>query len=121
MGAWLKAVRTLATLLLPALALLLLGAHFGRAGLMPVAAACAVMIGLLFVRNPWSARIVEGVLALGALEWLRTAWVLVSARAAMGQPYGRLLIILGTVASVTLAAALALRSLPARDHFRTGR
>jgi hypothetical protein len=117
-GARLKSVPALATLLPPALALLLLGAHFWRAGVMPLAAGCVAMLGLLFVRSPWSARALQAVLALGVLEWLRTAWVFATARAAMGQAYGRLLVILGAVAAATLVAALLLRSQAARRHFR---
>jgi hypothetical protein len=109
---------TIAALFLPALSLLLLGAHFWRAGLVPLAAACAVMVGLLFVRTPWSARILQAALALGVLEWLRTAWAFASVRAGMGQPYGRLLVILGTVAVASLGAALLLRTPVARRHFR---
>lgn len=107
-----------AALLLPGLALLLLGAHFWRAGQLLLAGASVAMVGLLFVRSPWSARAAQAVLALGTLEWLRTAWVFASARAAAGQPYARLLVILGAVAAVTLVAALLLRSSPARRHFR---
>ena len=118
MGAGLSAVRTVGTLALPGLALLLLGAHFFRAGLMPVAAACAVLLALLIVRAPWSARVLQGALALGTLEWLRTAWVFASSRAAAGQPYARLLVILGGVALVTALAAWLLRSRAARAHFR---
>jgi len=106
-------------LLLPALALLLLGAHFFRAGLVPVAAACVALLALPFVRTAWAARAMQGALALGVLEWLRTAWVFASARADVGQPYGRLLVILGGVALVTALAALSLRSKAAREHFRS--
>ena len=109
----------IAALLLPALALLLLGAHFFRAGLEPLTAGCLVLVALLFVRSAWSARVLQIALALGTLEWLRTAWVFASARAAIGQPYTRLLVILGTVALVTAFAALALRSRAARQHFRS--
>jgi hypothetical protein len=49
---------------------------------------------------------------------LRTAWVFASARAASGQPYTRLLVILGSVALVTALAAWLLRSRAARVHFR---
>jgi hypothetical protein len=42
-------------------------------------------------------------------------------RAAMGQPYTRLLVILGGVALVTALAALALRTRTARDHFGSPR
>jgi hypothetical protein len=105
-------VRTVALRLLPALALLLLGAHFFRAGLVPVTVVCVGMIALLFVRAPWAARTLQVALALGTVEWLRTAWVVASARAAVGEPYARLLLILGGVALVTALAALVLRAAP---------
>jgi hypothetical protein len=111
----------LAALLPSALALMLLGAHFFRAGLLPIAAACVALSGLLFVRSQWSARVLQAVLALGLLEWLRTAWAFASARAAAGQPYGRLLLILGAVATATAAAALLLRTPAARRHFHSVR
>ena len=93
---------------LAGLALLLLAAHFFRAGLMPLTVLCVMLLGLLFVRKAWAVRVLQAVLALGALEWLRTAWVFAAARAAQGQPYGRLLAILGAVAAVTAIAALLL-------------
>jgi len=117
-GPGLSRVRTVGALGLPALALLLLGAHFFRAGFVPLAAACAVLLVLLFVRSPWSSRVLQGALALGTLEWLRTAWDFASARAAAGQPYTRLLVILGCVALLTALAAWLLRSRYARTHFR---
>lgn len=112
-----KSVRTYA-LLLPAFALLLLGAHFFRAAWVPLTVACLGLVALLFVRTPWAARTLQAALALGTLEWLRAAWVFASARAASGQPYGRLLAILGAVALVTALAALVLRTRAAREHFR---
>ena len=98
----------LALMFVPGLALLLLAAHFFRAGLMPLTVLCAMLVVLLFVRAPWAVRSLQVALALGTLEWLRTAWVFAAARAAQGQPYGRLLAILGTVAAVTAIAALLL-------------
>jgi hypothetical protein len=115
-----KAVRTYALLLLPALALLLLGAHFFRAALVPLTVACLGLVGLLCVRAPWAARTLQVALALGTLEWLRAAWVFASARAEFGQPYGRLLLILGAVALVTALAVVVLRTRTAREHFRVG-
>jgi hypothetical protein len=99
-------MRAIVSRVLAGLALLLLAAHFFRAGLVPLTVLCTMLIGLLFVRATWSLRVLQAVLALGALEWLRTAWVFAAARAAQGQPYGRLLAILGTVAAVTAIAAL---------------
>ena len=44
-------------------------------------------------------------LALGAIEWLRTAWSLAGRCALAGQPYTRMLLILGAVAAFTAVAA----------------
>lgn len=109
---------TVTLLLLPALSLLLLGAHFFRAGLAAVAAVCVALVVLLFVRAAWARSVLQAALVLGTLEWLRTAWVFASGRAAQGQPYARLLLILGAVALVTALAAFALRSAAARRHFK---
>ena len=114
-----SALRTYALLLLPAVALLLLGAHFFRAALVPLTVLCLGLIVLLFVRARWAWLSLQLALAIGALEWLRTAWEFASVRAAMGQPYARLLVILGSVALVTALAALVLRTSTARDHFRS--
>jgi len=111
-------VRTYALLLLPAFALLLLGAHFFRAALVPLTVVCLGLVALLFVRSAWAARTLQVALAIGTLEWLRTAWEFASIRVDLGQPYGRLIVILGAVASVTALAGLALRTRTARGHFR---
>jgi hypothetical protein len=110
-------VRTAALLSLPAIALLLLGAHFFRAALVPLTVACLGLVALLFVRARWAWLALQAALLAGALEWLRTAWQLAAARAAVGQPYARLLVILGGVALVTALAALVLRTRTARVHF----
>ena len=107
-------MRIAAVIALPALALLLLAAHFFRAGLLPLAALSVGSIGLLFVRRPWAATALQAGLWLGTLEWLRTAWLIAARRAAEGQPYARMLFILGAVAAVTLLAALVLRHEKAR-------
>jgi len=117
-GARLTAVRSFGLILLAAVALLVLGAHFFRAGLLPLAAACVVLPALFIVRAPWASRVLQVTLALGVLEWLRTAWLFAAARAAAGLPYARLLLILGGVALLTAMAALALRSRTGRAHFR---
>ncbi len=108
-------MRQLASGILAGLALLLLAAHFFRAGLMPLTVLCVLLVALLFVRATWAVRALQFVLALGALEWLRAAWVFAAARAAQGQPYGRLLAILGVVAAVTAVAAVLLPARAARN------
>jgi hypothetical protein len=116
-----SALRTYALLLLPAFSLILLGAHFFRAALVPLTVVSLGLIALLFVRSRWAWISLQVALAIGALEWLRTAWEFASMRAAMGQPYTRLLVILGGVALVTALAGLVLRTSTARDHFRSPR
>lgn len=94
-------------LVLPVLALLLLGAHFVHAGLLPVAVACVAAVALLWVRRPWAARALQVLLAIGAIEWVLTAASLAQMRIAHQQPYLRMLLILGGVAILTVLAALA--------------
>ena len=92
-------------MLLPALALVLLAAHFFRGGLLPLAAVSFGLVALLFVPRPWAALLLRTALALGSIEWLRTAWNLAEHRALAGQPYTRMLLILGAVAALTVVAA----------------
>jgi hypothetical protein len=98
-------------LLLPVvLSLAVLGAHFLRYGSSIGVLAALLLIALLFLRRPWVARVMQGVLVLGTLEWLRTMYELGHMRALQGQPYGRMLVILGIVAVVTLCSALLFQS-----------
>jgi hypothetical protein len=90
---------------LPALALLLLAAHFYRAGALLLAAVSFGCVALLFVSRPVAARALQGILVLGTLEWLRTAWVLAQHRIDAGLPYLRMVAILAVVAAVTAVAA----------------
>jgi hypothetical protein len=98
-------------LLLPVvLSLAVLGAHFLRYGSSIGVLAALLLIALLFLRRPWVARVMQVVLVLGTLEWLRTMYELGHMRALQGQPYGRMLVILGIVAVVTLCSALLFQS-----------
>jgi hypothetical protein len=89
------------------LSLLLLGAHFLRDGAFLVLAVIVGLLMLLTVRRPWAGRIVQAALVLGTLEWIRTLVDLAGARIEAGRPFGRLTVILGAVAAVTLLSALA--------------
>ena len=92
------------------LSLIVLGAHFMRYSNTILVGAAVVSIALLFVRKPWVARLLQVVLVLGALEWVRTLYGLVQMRTALGEPYGRMLTILGSVAAITALSALAFQS-----------
>jgi hypothetical protein len=90
--------------------LILLGAHFLRYGNVFGLAASLVLIGLLFVRSPWAARIIQLGLVLGAIEWGHTLYELVQMRMAQGAPVARMVAIIGTVIVVTLASALVFQT-----------
>ena len=100
-----------ALLLAPAvLSLLVLGAHFLRAGQLVLVVVAVALVGLLFVRRPWAARTVQAALLLGACEWVRTTTALLGQRMAEGQPYLRMVLILAAVALVCGLSALAFRA-----------
>ena len=96
--------------LLPVLlSYILLVAHFFRGRMyLPLVVSLAVPFVLLVPRR-WSARLVQVVLVLGALEWIRTVLMLVMARKAAGQPWTRMAIILGFVAVFTAASSMVFR------------
>lgn len=78
----------------------------------------------LLLRRSWSDRALQLVMAAGALEWVLTIVEFARIRARLGQPAGRMALILGAVALAALASGLLLgtkgrrRLLPAGD--RTG-
>ncbi|WP_243303057.1 hypothetical protein [Geothrix oryzisoli] len=95
---------------LPALlALLMLGAHFLRGGETPLVLLCLLLLVPLFVPRPWAQATVRWALALGALVWLWTLTGDVRQRLAFGEPWLRLVFILGAVAAFTAWAAWLLR------------
>jgi len=105
--------------LLPAiLSLLLLGAHFSRHNLGFLIVVPLVLLGLLLLREPWVARLVQWVLVLASLEWLRTAVALALKRQDLGLPWARSAVILGAVCAFTLASALVFRSAGLRERYR---
>jgi hypothetical protein len=106
-------------LLLPAsLSALVLGAHFLRRGDLGLVAACLALLGLLFVRRSWAARLVQLALLAGALEWLRTLAQLLPMRRAAGEPWVRLVAILGGVALLALLGAALFETRRLRERYR---
>lgn len=94
------------------LAFSLLGAHFYRDGLVPLVPSCIGAIVLLFVRLPWVRYLAVGALLLAAAEWARTLVVLAAGRMQAGEPWLRLVLIIGAVMLLTLASAWPFRSAP---------
>lgn len=105
--------------LLPVLlSLVVLGAHFYRAGSTVLVGLVVVVLALLAVRRRWAVRIVQVVLFLGAIEWLMTTAQLVFERAYTGEPVGRLVVILVGVAVFTAASAFVFRNERLRIAYR---
>jgi hypothetical protein len=87
------------------LGLLLMAAHFFRAGLDALVVVSLLATVLVAVPRRWASWTLQAVLVLGAAEWVRTTVVLADVRQQMGLPAGRMMVILGAVALVTLTAA----------------
>lgn len=103
------------------LSLVILGAHFMRYGNIFGVLGSLLLIALLIVRRPWVARLMQVVLVLGALEWLRTLYELVQVRVAHGQPFTRMAVILGAIALLSFSAALLFQLPALKRIYRLGR
>lgn len=101
------------------LSLLVLAAHFLRGGALLIAVAVLGLLGLLVVRRAWAARLVQVILVLGALEWIRTLVVLAIRRSEQGEPFLRMTLILGCVVAVTLVSALLFETERMRRIYRS--
>lgn len=100
-----------------AFAFVLVGAHFLRSGQYAFVAVCVAALVLLFVRRAWVPWVTQLLLALAALEWVRTIAGIAAERVAEGRPALRMALILGSVVVVTLLAALAQRTARARQWY----
>ena len=109
---------SLLLLLPPVLSLMLLAAHTMRLGLPLLMAVPLATVLLLAWPRKWVARWTQCLLALGAFEWIRATLTYVAARQEQGMPWGRLAIILGSVALFTLLSALAFQSHALRRRYR---
>lgn len=89
---------------------ILLGAHFYRAGLVPLTFLSVAILFLLFLRKTWVPRVFQLLLLLGACEWLRTLYAFAAMRIAWGEPWTRLALILGGVALFTALSGLIFQS-----------
>lgn len=102
------------------LSLLVMAAHFLRLGNVVVVVLLVVCIGFLTVQRPWAAYTVQTVLALGVVQWLLTIGGIAADRLASGEPWLRMVLILGTVTGFTAYAAWHFRHPKLRAWFGTG-
>jgi hypothetical protein len=101
----------------PAIAFLLLGAHFSRSGVLPGTLLAIGLAAALIVPHRRVPAIATVGLGLATLEWLRTLYVLVSARTTMNLPWGRLSLIIAGVAAFTALSALVFRNARVRAWY----
>ena len=102
----------------PVLAFLVLAAHFLRIDAWLLVVLSIALIPLLFVPRPWAAHVTRIALVIGALEWLRTLVMIAAVRFSAGIPASRMILILGTVAILTLLAALVFQNGRLRAFYR---
>ncbi|GBE57674.1 hypothetical protein BMS3Abin01_00595 [bacterium BMS3Abin01] len=94
------------------LSALLMAAHFLRAGSLPLVILSLTFPLLLLTGRLWAVRLVQAVLVLAALEWLRTLAAIVDERQAVGESWTLAAVIIGSVALFAVAAALILQRRP---------
>jgi len=85
---------------------LLLGAHFLYIDILPLVFVSLAFPFFIFFRKPWANRLVQAILVLGSVEWLRAMALHVAERRAEGEPWLRVVFILGGVAIFTASSAL---------------
>ena len=100
-----------------AVAALLLGAHFFRAGNLPVAALCLASLLLFLHRRRWSLIALQIMAYCGTGIWIATAVRLAQARELSGRPWTVAAVILGAVALFTLLTGLLLNARAIRERY----
>ena len=97
--------------LLPVLiSFLLVAAHFFRSGQVIFVTLALCLPLLLLIRQSWVPWVIQLVLLLAAIEWLRTMINIAQLRMHTGEPWMRMAAIIGAVALFTAASGVVLRS-----------
>ncbi|UCD16422.1 MAG: 4Fe-4S binding protein [Candidatus Zixiibacteriota bacterium] len=96
----------------------LLSAHFLRASNIGLVVTCATLPLLLLARRRWIALALQVLLAAAVLVWISTTISIVAARNANGQPWLRLVLILGSITALTAAASLSFNLGELRRYYR---
>lgn len=99
------------------ISLLLLAAHFFRAGQTVLAVIPLILFIPLFLRERWVPWLIQLALVLGALEWLRTLVSVAQIRMEYDMPWIRMAVILGAVALFTAFSSLVFRSKGLRKRY----
>lgn len=97
---------------------ILLTAHFSRAGILFLAILSLSLPFLLFVKKVWVVRLIQLMLVLGALEWLRVMYVYIELRMQIGEPYLKLVIILSVISLITALSALIFQTKDIKEIYK---
>ena len=108
-------------LVVPILGLLILAAHFLRFGNMGLAITIVAMAGLCFTRFGWARIVCYVALFAGSFLWVQSGIEFVQIRMAVGQPWIRLVVIMGSVCAFSLFGAWILSTERAAVRFFKGR
>jgi hypothetical protein len=100
-----KLLLTAIQLLPPLFSLILLVAHFLRSGNMVLVIILLLFPIILIIRKPVTARLVQIILVLASVEWIKTTVLTIIFRDHIEEPWGRYLIIMGTVSLFTFLSA----------------
>jgi cytochrome c biogenesis protein CcdA len=103
------------------LSLFVFAAHFLRSGFWPLTLGMLFLPVLLGLRQPWVARLVQIVLIIAGLEWVRTLFNLTMWRSRQGEPSLRMAVILGIVAAVAIGASLLFQGKTLKRIYRLER
>lgn len=96
----------------------LLAAHFSRADLVSLVVVSLLIPLLLLIRKIWVARGIQVLLLFGAAEWIRSMFGYIEIRKATGEDWGRLAIILVTVAILTTCSGLVFRGKSLKKRYK---
>ena len=96
---------------------LILSAHFSRAGLTLFSLIFLLIPFLLFIKQAWVVRLIQIFLIIGSIEWIRTLFNYINERQTNGEPYIRLVIILGIIALFTGLSALSFRNQVLKERY----
>ncbi len=97
---------------------LILSAHFSRAGLPLFSVIFLLIPFLLLIKQIWVVRFIQIILIVGSIEWIRTLFIYINERQAIGEPIFRLIIILGIVALFTGLSALVFRNSALKERYK---
>lgn len=113
-----KNLKTLIFLIPVIISFILLAAHFMRDNdLIFAFFVLALLFIILYFLVPASVKAAKVMLLFGTIEWIRSGYALASIRLRAGEPYIRLVIIMGGVAFFTLLSSLAFYTKPVKERY----